>query len=82
MTMLLGQKQNNLVFKIHFWVTSIKREEFTYQTFALCSMAAPKSANTKAITFVTDETNKQMRCKRQMNDCKPFVFLSILCLGY
>lgn len=45
-------------------------------------MAAPKSANTKAITFVTDETNKQMRCKRQMNDCKPFVFLSKLCLGY
>lgn len=34
MTILLGQKQNDLVFKIHFWVTSIKKEEFTYQPFA------------------------------------------------
>lgn len=34
MTILLGQKQNDLVFKIHFLVTSIKREEFTYQPFA------------------------------------------------
>lgn len=51
MTILLGQKQNDLVFKIHFWVTSIKREEFTYQPFAYCSMPALNSVKYQSNTF-------------------------------
>lgn len=43
MTILLGQKQNDLVFKIHFWVTSIKREFLRIYVPTFCIMFYARS---------------------------------------